>query len=284
MKNNSSLLAAWMFILALFLTALSASAATTTVTPVLLSGTINTSTNRVTLAGSGFEPVTTAPTVSFNGVKLVVDSFTNTAIVATLPTGTTAGTYTLTVTNSQGVAGQLDLTYGAVGPQGPAGPAGATGAKGATGATGPAGPTGPTGAQGPAGPAGGALSVSTNSQPNSITLPLNANYAMITAVFLANPGTYLISGQQSFSNVDNANSATVFCHLVTSTEPNIVLQQGAPNSFASLPPSSSVTLPLNGYYITSQSDTTLYEECYYGGYASEVIAYYSGSLTALQVR
>jgi len=284
MKSNSSLLAVWMFILSLLLTAFSASAATTTVTPAILSGTISTSTNRVTLAGSGFEPATTAPTVSFNGVKLVVDSFTNAAIVATLPTGTTAGTYTLTVTNSQGVAGQLDLTYGAVGPQGPAGPAGATGPKGATG------PTGPTGAQGPAGKAGGVLALSYNAQPNYIQLPLNASNALITAVFLANPGTYLISGQQSFINIDTKIPTTVFCHLATSTNPNSPLQNGAPQALASLPPSAAVTLPLNGYYITTQSDTTLYEECFYSGdeasgkFASEVIANQWGSLTAVQVQ
>jgi collagen triple helix repeat protein/IPT/TIG domain-containing protein len=129
-------------------------------TPVVNSGTINYSTNQITLIGSGFEPAKAKPTVAFNGSALTVATFSNTQVTATLPTGLTPGTFDLTVTNSQGNSVTFDMTYGATGPQGPAGPAGPTGAQGpaglagATGATGASGPRGLTGAPGAPGPAG----------------------------------------------------------------------------------------------------------------------------------
>ena len=132
--------------------------------------------------------------------------------------------------------------------------------------------------------------MSYNAVPNDITLPQNANDALITAVFLPNPGTYLINGQQGFYNVDPKIPTNVFCHLETSTQPGIVLEQGAPQPAASLPASSVVMLPLNGYYITTQSNTTLYEECAYssdpssGKFAFQVTAIQWGSLTAVQVQ
>jgi hypothetical protein len=129
-------------------------------TPVVNSGTINYSTNQITLIGSGFEPAKAKPTVAFNGSALAVATFSNTQVTATLPTGLTPGTFDLTVTNSQGNSVTFDMTYGATGPQGLAGPAGPTGAQGpaglagATGATGATGPRGLTGAPGAPGPAG----------------------------------------------------------------------------------------------------------------------------------
>lgn len=126
-------------------------------TPAVTSGTINYATNQVTLIGSGFQPAKAAPTVTFNGVALTLNSAGNTQIVATLPTGTVAGTFDLTIKNSQGNSSDFDMTYGATGPQGPAGPAGPTGAQGPIGPAGAAGVTGPrglTGAPGAPGPAG----------------------------------------------------------------------------------------------------------------------------------
>jgi hypothetical protein len=129
-------------------------------TPVVNSGTINYSTNQITLTGSGFEPNKTKPTVAFNGSALTVLTFSNTQVTATLPTGLTPGTFDLIVTNSQGNSVVFNMTFGATGPQGPAGPAGPTGPQGpaglsgATGATGASGPRGLTGAPGAPGPAG----------------------------------------------------------------------------------------------------------------------------------
>jgi hypothetical protein len=126
-------------------------------TPAVNSGTINYSTSQITLTGSGFEPNKAKPTVAFNGSALTISTFSNTQVVATLPTGLTPGTFDLTVTNSQGNSVDFNMTYGATGPQGPAGPAGPqgpAGLSGATGATGAPGPRGLTGAPGAPGPAG----------------------------------------------------------------------------------------------------------------------------------
>jgi hypothetical protein len=125
--------------------------------PAVQSGIINYVTNQVTLTGSNFEPGKDKPTVLFNGAALAVTSFSNTQIIAALPTGVTPGTFDLTVTNSSGNSVAFDIAYGAIGPQGPAGPVGPTGVQGPAGPTGPAGQTGPrgiTGAPGAPGPAG----------------------------------------------------------------------------------------------------------------------------------
>ena len=132
-------------------------------TPVVNNGTINYQTNQITLTGTGFEPAKAKPVVQFNGVALAVTAFSNTQVVATLPAGLAAGTFDLTVTNSQGNSVDFNMTYGATGPQGPAGvagptgvqgPAGPMGTTGATGATGLRGLTGAPGAPGAPGPAG----------------------------------------------------------------------------------------------------------------------------------
>lgn len=90
---------------------------------------INYTNNQLTINGSGFEPAKKAPTVNFNGANLALVSYTNSVVVAQLPT-TAAGTYQLIVTNSEGLLWLFDVTYGAVGPQGPPGATGATGATG----------------------------------------------------------------------------------------------------------------------------------------------------------
>jgi hypothetical protein len=127
------------------------------------SASIDYSTNEITLRGNGFDPAGRAPAISFNGTKLTLVSFAATTLIAKLPTGISAATYELVVTNSFGISALFDVTYGAIGPQGPAGapgfqgPAGAQGAVGPQGAAGPAGVAGATGAagsQGVAGPAG----------------------------------------------------------------------------------------------------------------------------------
>jgi hypothetical protein len=132
-------------------------------TPVVNSGAINYTTNQITLTGSGFLPAKAAPSVLVNNIKATVVSDTATQIVATLPAGLTAGTFIVSVTNSQGNVGTFDVAYGAIGPQGPAGAPGPVGSPGPAGAMGPAGATGPrgiagapgapgaSGAQGPAG-------------------------------------------------------------------------------------------------------------------------------------
>lgn len=128
---------------------------------------VNTSTNTITITGTGFSSKV-KPTVKLGGTALVATSFSPTTIVASLGSVTAPGTYLLTV-NSGITFAAADVTLGAVGPQGPIGlpglngapgaigppgPIGLTGAPGATGAPGPAGPTGPAGGTGPAGTTG----------------------------------------------------------------------------------------------------------------------------------
>jgi hypothetical protein len=86
--------------------------------------------------------------VVFAHTALALVSFTNQKLVATLPAGFAAGSYSLTVTNSVPQTGTFTVTLGAVGPTGPTGP------QGPAGPAGPQGPAGPAGAQGPVGPAG----------------------------------------------------------------------------------------------------------------------------------
>ena len=134
------------------------------------------------------------------------------------------------------------------------------------------------------------LSFSANSQPNSLKLPLNGGFATVNAIFLPNAGTYVIGGQEPFSNNDPKVQAIVFCFLVTSFPNGDPLTDGAPQSTVTVPPFSSATLPLNGYYITDQTDTTLMVECEYGGtadgdvFASDVETGHFGTFTAIQVK
>jgi hypothetical protein len=84
----------------------------------------------------------------------VLVSFTDQTVLASLPTGLKAGSYRLSLTNSNNQAATFTVTLGTVGPagpQGPIGPQGATGAQGPAGPAGAQGPPGPTGAQGPPG-------------------------------------------------------------------------------------------------------------------------------------
>jgi len=142
------LLAAWLLVLSTAEFLLAAN------TVVIDSVTINNQTNQITVRGSGFDPAGRAPTVTFNTSTLAIVSFTNTCVVANLPTGTKAGGYQLTIKNSTAASSTFDVAYGAIGPQGPAGPEGPAGPQGATGPAGAQGPPGAAGAQGPAGPAG----------------------------------------------------------------------------------------------------------------------------------
>ena len=261
------------------------SAATTTTAPVVNGVTISYSSNEVTVNGSGFLPAKSAPTVLFNNAKLTLVSDTNTKIVAHLPASVTAGTFNLTVTNSENNKFTFDVAYGAVGPQGPAGP---IGPQGATGSPGVAGPTGPTGPTGPRGVAGGALSFVLGAQPNQITLPQNADQAEVTAVELPNPGTYVLGGQVVFNNIDPKVDAYARCWLVSSYAVSELLGDGAPFAMSHLDASGAVTLPLNGYFVARQANTILYVECAYSGnlqglFPSQVIAS-SGVITATQVQ
>src|SRR5438094_802297 len=88
-------------------------------TPVINNTTINyaTTPNRMAVAGSNFSSSGAAPTVVFNGVTLTLVSFSNTSIVANLPTALASGSYTATITNNMSNNKQYSspyiVTYGA---------------------------------------------------------------------------------------------------------------------------------------------------------------------------
>jgi hypothetical protein len=259
--------------------------------PVVNNGTINYGKNQVTLNGSGFEPAKAAPVVRLNGAALVLDSFSNAEIVATLPAKTAAGTYTLTVVNSQGGSTVFDLTYGATGPQGPMGPQGAAGAKGPAGAQGAPGAQGPAGVKGPTGPTGpqgqqGGLSYSANgilAGQMGVPVGFNSPWGRFSVVTMANPGTYILSGQiQVFNAADPPGTASVTCAVFDAQGGLGVNQNTAPS--ASEDVGYSATLPVNGIWVSTEANTSIWLECSYTGSSTYVEANGQGAFTAIQVK
>ena len=137
-----SLLGSLLFAISLFAT-----------TPEVVSTSINSAVTQLTIKGTDFSPTNSAPAVVLGVDTLVLVSFSNTQIVATLPTNEPSGSYELSVTTAGGAAhtSTFGVTIGVVGPTGPIG---AQGPQGFTGATGATGPVGATGSQGPIGNAG----------------------------------------------------------------------------------------------------------------------------------
>jgi hypothetical protein len=116
--------------------------------PAIYSTVVSLSNNQITISGTNFSPAGLAPTVTFAHTTLTVVSFTNVSLVSKLPAGYSAGSYPLTVTNSNNLTGTLSTTIGTQGPVGPQGPAGSQGPRGGTG---PQGPAGHKGRRGPSG-------------------------------------------------------------------------------------------------------------------------------------
>jgi hypothetical protein len=260
------------------------------VIPILTvsNATINYSANQVTINGTSFEILKKSPTVLFSGAPLTIASFTNTQIVANLPANTAAGTYVMIVANSLGEFNEVDLTYGAAGPQGPIGPPGANGAQGAPGPEGIMGNPGPQGAAGPAGPAGpagGVLSFAKNIVPTTITLPTNGDTVVLNTITLPNLGTYVIGGEQTFYNADSGHSGQVSCYLWGPDG------QGGSQTLLTVPgvgidvvASLSGVVPLNGYYVAQTAPAVLQLECQNFGGGSTNLQAYGGTLTAIQVQ
>src|SRR5260370_34504829 len=118
--------------------------------------------NKITIVGTNLG--TSSPSVSWQGVQLVVQSFNSTTgtIVATLPNASSPGSYLLSVTTTTGTPSTATFeaafgstgATGATGPTGAAGTNGTNGATGATGSTGAAGTNGTNGTNGATGPTG----------------------------------------------------------------------------------------------------------------------------------
>ncbi|MGB7264343.1 MAG: IPT/TIG domain-containing protein [Terracidiphilus sp.] len=260
------------------------------VIPILTvnSAAINYGANQVTFNGSGFEPLKKAPTVLFSGASLTVDSYSNTQIVATLPAGTAAGTYVVIVANSIGEFNEVDLTYGAAGPQGPMGPPGANGAQGPPGPQGPEGIMGNPGAQGPAGPTGPPGPAGGVVHFSAFYDIANGTYdptVPLAEVVLPNPGTYAIGGMQQFQNLDQSHSALAYCYFLNyqkTVEVNFI--PSLPFAQQTVPPGGYVTLPTSGFYTVQKSTApeTLYLYCVSSN--SNDFEVQGGSVTAIQVQ
>ncbi len=124
--------------------------------PLVISATVNYTSNQLTITGQNFG---SSPTVTLDSTTFPTMSSASNQIVADFPNSTPAssfapGTYFLTMTFKNQLPAVFAVDIGANGPTGPAGPAGPAGTPGAAGPTGPAGAAGATGATGPAGPAG----------------------------------------------------------------------------------------------------------------------------------
>jgi IPT/TIG domain len=239
---------------------------------VVNTGMINYQTNQVTLNGSGFEPTKEAPTVVFGGTTLTLVSASNDQVVAKLPAGLAAGTFSITLTPKNGPSAVFDMTYGAAGPQGPIGPGGPQGPQGQQGVAGPTGPTGPQG------PKGAVLSYSANGVIPTI-LP-NGVFGRFSVAVLKNAGTYILTGQLLLVN-QQSKSAQVAC-MVVDAQGNS--QQTAPNSQAQIGSLGFVTLPVNGIWSAAQANTSIWLDCVSEGNSTNVQTDGTGSFSAIQVQ
>src|SRR5260370_26647102 len=106
--------------------------------------------NKITIVGANLG--TSTPSVSWQGVELVVQSFNSTTgtVVATLPNALNPGSYLLSVTTTTGTpsTATFETAFGSTGATGATGPTGATGTAGTNGTNGATGATGPTGTAG----------------------------------------------------------------------------------------------------------------------------------------
>jgi hypothetical protein len=89
-------------------------------TPAILSAIVNTTTTppQITISGTNLTPTSGAPVVNLDATGLTLVSYTSTQIVAQLPSGLTAGSFRLIVSNGGTTPGAFVVTTGAVGPAG----------------------------------------------------------------------------------------------------------------------------------------------------------------------
>jgi hypothetical protein len=244
--------------------------ATTPPAPVVNEGTINYTSNQVTLIGSGFEPRSESPIVLFNGSQLNLVSASDAQIVAKLPSSVVPGTFKVVVKTESGEKAGFDLTYGAIGTQGPAGPVG------------PAGPAGPTGPTGPQGPNGTVLSYSANGILPGTLKHETGEQGRFSAVILKNPGVYILSGQITLTNLDSSYSAYPNCEVFdASGQP-----QGntSPWMAMDISPGNTITIPVNGFWVSSEPNTEIWLECANYSPSIGIQANGRGSFMALQVQ
>jgi hypothetical protein len=140
---------------------------------------------------------------------------------------------------------------------------------------GPAGPSGPTG---PQGPQGGALSHSSNS---ILYAQLSDQFGKVSVLTLKNPGTYFLSGQVTAFEY-GASSINVAC-AVMDAQRN--MQETSPYSYGFIPPTSGATsVPVNGIWISTEANTSIWVECAANGGTAFVGGSGGGAFTATQVQ
>src|SRR5208282_217972 len=175
--------------------------------PTVYNTTINYNTNVITVVGKGFEPGSSAPEMKFNNVVLTLSSFSDTQVVAALPSGLTNDVYLLKIINSVSNTYDFAVAYGAIGPPGPSGSQGPQGTQGPTGAQGPAGTQGATGSQGPSGPTGPAGQSAIPSPDESANLCVITGGPDIATTFNGqSTGEYAVVGQ-ILANIPSAYRA-----------------------------------------------------------------------------
>lgn len=176
---------------------LTASQGAASTAPAIYSAVVNTSNNHITIAitGNNFSLSGLAPTVVFARTALALVSFTNQKLVATLPAGLSAGSYSLTVTNSVPQTGAFSVTIGALGPAGPQGPIGPAG---------PKGPAGPAGAPGTAEPRGQQRSV--GAPGTAAILTGYCNFSRPLRQGRSNPPVGVCSASSAFPAADHIAS------------------------------------------------------------------------------
>jgi hypothetical protein len=120
-----------------------------------------------------------------------------------------------------------------------------------------------------------------NTNTKLITLPADG-IATLNAITLPKAGTYVITGQQSFSAYPTATAETpVMCWTSNQAGGDTPLTDGPYSVTTIAAPGGYATLPLNGY-LTVTGPTTIWVECIYWG--TEALGTINGSIAATQVK
>jgi hypothetical protein len=103
----------------------------------------------------------------------------------------------------------------------------------------------------------------------------------IISIVLPKSGTYVIGGQQAFTNFDPSLAVIINCQVLANTSPSWVA--GLPVIWESMASGQSTTAPISGYY-SGAAGTTLTLVCYSGGPSTSVEAVVNGSMFAMQIQ
>jgi hypothetical protein len=133
---------------------------------------------------------------------------------------------------------------------------------------------GPTGPQGP--PA--VLSYSAN---GILAAQLGHAYGQVSVVIMKNPGTYILSGQVTLYTT-GSSSVQVECSVIDAQGFG---QDTSPNTFGYLDSNhSEITLPVNGIWVSTAANTSIWLECFEAGGATFTAGAGGGAFTAIQVQ